>query len=106
MSPPAASEPDALFDRVADKLGEARDRIARAGGEPERVRIVAVTKGFGPDEVAAAFAAGLRDVGENYADERSLNGRRSAELPPGTSSARYSETRCRGSPGWSTAGRG
>ena len=69
MSPPAASEPDALFDRVADKLGEARDRIARAGGEPERVRIVAVTKGFGPDEVAAAFAAGLRDVGENYADE-------------------------------------
>ncbi len=28
-----------------------------------------MTKGFGPAEVAAAFEAGLRDFGENYADE-------------------------------------
>jgi pyridoxal phosphate enzyme (YggS family) len=33
------------------------------------VRIVAVTKTFGPGAVDAAVAAGLRDVGENYAQE-------------------------------------
>src|SRR5271165_7017326 len=69
VTPAAVAEPGELFDRVAVKAAEARDRIARAGGDPERVRIVAVTKGFGPEEVAAAFAAGLKDVGENYADE-------------------------------------
>jgi len=35
----------------------------------ERVEIVAVTKGFGPDAVTAAAAAGLRAIGENYAQE-------------------------------------
>jgi len=33
------------------------------------VRIVAVTKGFGIEAVSAALAAGLTDIGENYADE-------------------------------------
>jgi hypothetical protein len=33
------------------------------------VRVVAVTKGFGPDAVEAARQAGLRDLGENYAAE-------------------------------------
>jgi pyridoxal phosphate enzyme (YggS family) len=33
------------------------------------VEIVAVTKGFGPDAVRAAAAAGLRMIGENYAQE-------------------------------------
>ena len=51
------------------RLSVVRDRIARAGGDPELVRIVAVTKGFGPEQVAAALAAGLVDLGENYADE-------------------------------------
>lgn len=46
-----------------------RQRIARAGGDPSRVRVIAVTKGFGPDAVRAARAAGLRDLGENYAAE-------------------------------------
>jgi hypothetical protein len=59
----------ALGAEVAARAGAARARIERAGGDPERVRIVAVTKGFGPAEVAAAFEAGLRDFGENYADE-------------------------------------
>ena len=44
-------------------------RIERAGGDPERIRIVGVTKGFGPDAVEAALGAGLRDIGENYAAE-------------------------------------
>ncbi len=43
--------------------------IARASGDPASVRVVAVTKGFGPDAVEAAVAAGFDDVGENYAQE-------------------------------------
>jgi PLP dependent protein len=44
-------------------------RIERAGGDPDAVRVVGVTKGFGPDAVRAALGAGLRDLGENYAGE-------------------------------------
>jgi pyridoxal phosphate enzyme (YggS family) len=33
------------------------------------VRVLAVTKGFGPEAVAAAAAAGLTAIGENYARE-------------------------------------
>lgn len=58
-----------LSDQIASRAAAAHERIAQAGGDVELVRIVAVTKGFGPEHVAAAFAAGLRDFGENYADE-------------------------------------
>ena len=67
--PQLAGVDAALVEAIAARAGEARVRIVHAGGDPELVRIVAVTKGFGPDEVAAAFAAGLTDFGENYADE-------------------------------------
>ena len=46
-----------------------RARIVRAGGDPAAVRVVGVSKGFGPDAVQAALVAGLRDLGENYAEE-------------------------------------
>jgi uncharacterized pyridoxal phosphate-containing UPF0001 family protein len=62
MTTPGASE-------VADRVAAVRERIARAGGDPGRVRVVAVTKGFGLDAVRAALAAGVDDVGENYAVE-------------------------------------
>jgi len=67
LKPPGVD--GALVESIAARAGVARDRIVRAGGDPELVRIEAVTKGFGPEEVAAAFAAGLTDFGENYADE-------------------------------------
>jgi pyridoxal phosphate enzyme (YggS family) len=54
---------------VAARLEAARRRIEAAGGDPEAVRVVAVTKGFGPEAVSAAAAAGLVDIGENYAQE-------------------------------------
>ena len=60
---------DTLVEQIAARLATARERIARAGGDPERVRIVAVTKFFGPEELAASYEAGLRDFGENYADD-------------------------------------
>jgi PLP dependent protein len=52
---------------VAARLGQLRERIGRAGGQD--VRVVAVTKGFGPDAIDAASVCGLTDVGENYAQE-------------------------------------
>lgn len=64
--------PPALVDAVRAGLAEARGRIVAAGGDSDRVGIVAVTKGFGPEAVAAAveaFGAGVCDVGENYAAE-------------------------------------
>jgi pyridoxal phosphate enzyme (YggS family) len=53
---------------VAERVAAVRARIAAAGGEG-RVTLVAVTKGFGPEVVAAAVAAGVDDVGESYAQE-------------------------------------
>ena len=54
---------------VTANLDRVRDQIDAAGGEPERVRILAVTKGFGPDAANAALTAGLTALGENYAQE-------------------------------------
>jgi pyridoxal phosphate enzyme (YggS family) len=54
---------------VAERLALVNERIARTGAAPGTVRVVAVTKGFGPETVAAAARAGLSDIGENYAQE-------------------------------------
>ena len=62
-------------------LAAVRERIAAAGGD-RSVEIVAVTKGFGPDAVAAAAAAGCRAIGENYAQELATKaGRRGRRRP-------------------------
>ena len=45
------------------------ERIAAAGGDPEAITLVAVTKGHGPEAVDAAVAAGLLDIGESKAQE-------------------------------------
>jgi pyridoxal phosphate enzyme (YggS family) len=54
---------------VATGLDRVRDRIARAGGDPERTTVVAVTKGFPAEAARWALDAGLADLGENYAQE-------------------------------------
>ncbi len=60
--------PDVIdASEVARRLAALRQRLSRAGGDG--VRVVAVTKGFGPEAVAAAVGAGLLDLGENYAQE-------------------------------------
>jgi pyridoxal phosphate enzyme (YggS family) len=60
---------DPSLQQVQTALADVRRRIASAGGHPARVEVVGVTKGFGPDAVAAAVSAGLVDIGENYAQE-------------------------------------
>jgi hypothetical protein len=57
--------PEELVAR-ADRV---RDRIAAAGGDPEAITLLAVTKGFGPEVAVSAAAAGFVDLGENYAQE-------------------------------------
>jgi PLP dependent protein len=59
----------ALVTTVAERVAEVRARMAAAGGDADRIRLVAVTKGFGADAVRAARGAGLEDLGENYAQE-------------------------------------
>ncbi|MEJ5254483.1 MAG: YggS family pyridoxal phosphate-dependent enzyme [Acidimicrobiales bacterium] len=54
-------------DVVAERVRVLRARIADL--TDRQVRIVAVTKGFGADAVRAAVAAGVSDIGENYAQE-------------------------------------
>jgi PLP dependent protein len=76
MSDPLASSAGAAAllsappaEVVAERLAGIRLRIERAGGDPAAVRIVAVTKGFDASAPGAAYAVGLRDIGENYPDE-------------------------------------
>jgi pyridoxal phosphate enzyme (YggS family) len=45
------------------------DAAAEADRDPAEVRVVAVTKGFGPEVVEAALAAGLSRFGENRVQE-------------------------------------
>jgi len=63
--------PDAAT--VATRLATVRERIAAAcapaGRSAESIAILAVTKGFGLEAIEAAFAIGLRDIGENYYQE-------------------------------------
>src|SRR5207237_6607474 len=57
---------------LPERLARVRAEIARrqaAAGRTHPVTIVAVTKGFGLDAVAAALDAGLADLGENRVQE-------------------------------------
>jgi pyridoxal phosphate enzyme (YggS family) len=64
----------ASFERlVAGNLQKVRERVARAcaqcGRRPDSVAVLAVTKGFGPEAMAAAVKLELTDIGENYLQE-------------------------------------
>jgi PLP dependent protein len=54
---------------VAANLAAVRARIARAGGDPDAIAIVAVTKGQPVEACRAAVAAGLTVLGENRVQE-------------------------------------
>jgi pyridoxal phosphate enzyme (YggS family) len=54
---------------VAENLASVRQRIERAGGDPAKITIVAVTKGFGTDVCHDALDAGLKVLGENRVQE-------------------------------------
>ena len=60
------------MQNLADRVEEVRRRIAdavRRGGHGQAVRLIAVTKTYGPEAVEAAYACGVQDVGENRVQE-------------------------------------
>lgn len=60
------------FPGLPERVRAVRERIRDAvqrGGHGQHVRIVAVTKTYGPEAVTAAWAAGIRDAGENRIQE-------------------------------------
>lgn len=55
-------------DELRRRVDFVRERIAEVG-DPDAITVVAVTKGLGVEAALSARAAGLLDIGENYADE-------------------------------------
>ena len=64
---------EGLAQRIRGNVERIRERVEaacrRAGRHPSEVSLIAVTKTWGPEVVLAAREAGLRDFGENYAQE-------------------------------------
>lgn len=58
-----------LDERLRRAAAVVRERMHTAGGDPDRVTLVAVAKGQPVEVVAAALRAGLHDVGESYVQE-------------------------------------
>lgn len=57
------------IEEVQRNLQLIEERIKSTGRTVDSVRIVGVTKTFGPDAIEAAYLCGLSVVGENYVDE-------------------------------------
>lgn len=60
------------FPELSERVAEVRGRIAAAvarGGHGQPVTVIAVTKTLPAEAVHAAYAAGIRDVGENRVQE-------------------------------------
>jgi len=66
---PASSASEELLERVRANFVRVGERIESSGRDRSSVRIVAVTKTFGVEEIRAAVALGLTTFGENYVDE-------------------------------------
>lgn len=66
---------DSLEQEKAARLAAVQQRIqesaVRAGRDPEEITLVAVTKTWPADMIVDAYGAGVRDIGENRAEELS-----------------------------------
>ena len=58
-----------ISDRLAQVQGRIADAAKLAGREAKSVRLVLASKTQPPEAVAAAYAAGAREFGENYVQE-------------------------------------
>jgi pyridoxal phosphate enzyme (YggS family) len=76
--------PKAAAEQIAERLASVRLRLARAaersGRDPASVRLIAVTKTVPPEQIAAAVALGVNEIGENRVQEARL---KHASVPPG-----------------------
>ncbi|HZO83314.1 MAG TPA: YggS family pyridoxal phosphate-dependent enzyme [Candidatus Binataceae bacterium] len=70
---------------IAARLAEVRDRASgaarRARRDPGAIRIVLASKAQPPEAIRAAYAAGAREVGENYVQEAAAKQDALADLP-------------------------
>jgi PLP dependent protein len=70
---------------IAETLAAVQARIEaaclRAGRKPTDVRLLAVSKGHGPEAIQAAYAAGQREFGENYLQELAAKVAQLGQLP-------------------------
>jgi len=60
------SPEEKAWQAVASRIAEA---AARSGRDPATVRLLAVSKGQGPEKIRGAYALGQRAFGENYVQE-------------------------------------
>ena len=74
----AAVDPGAVAANVAEVRRRVAAAAGRAGRDPHEVTLVAVAKLFPAAAVAAVVAAGVADVGENYAKDLAA---KAAEVP-------------------------
>jgi PLP dependent protein len=56
-------------ERVAEVLGRIAEAADRSGRRAEDIRLIAVSKSRSVAQIEAVHAAGMRDFGENYAQE-------------------------------------
>jgi hypothetical protein len=70
---------------IPNCLAEVNNRIARAaksaGRDPSSIRLVAVSKRQPTPAIRSAYAAGIRDFGENYVQELAQKAKELADLP-------------------------
>lgn len=84
-SSPADSAAASEWEQVQHRLARVQERIRAAaerhGRAPADIRLLAVSKRQSEDKIRAAYAAGQRDFGENYAQELVGKARLLSELP-------------------------
>jgi pyridoxal phosphate enzyme (YggS family) len=64
-----SAERERLARRLDEVIGRIEEACRRSGRRPEQVRVIGATKGVAEGRVRAAWAAGLREFGENYVRE-------------------------------------
>ena len=74
---------------VAEAADRIRARIEAAGGDPDVVRLVAVTKGQPPEAARAAVEAGIVDLGESYPQELATKAEALDDLTAGSPPPRW-----------------
>jgi pyridoxal phosphate enzyme (YggS family) len=74
-------DPAAVRARLADVRERIARAAARAGRDPSRVRLIAISKTFGADAVRAAALEGQIDFGENKLQEAQQKRQDLADLP-------------------------
>ena len=68
----------AAIERVRKRIADACERVGR---DPQSVQLIAVSKGHPEEVIRAAYSAGMRVFGENYAQELATKASDLSDLP-------------------------